>query len=62
MQVWGKCMQVYVSAAGNYITSERHQSFNWPFEPRERLLALARKYGVKTLLCTHVGRPDESRS
>ena len=32
---------------------EDHQYFNWPLEPRRRILALARKYGVRNLLCGH---------
>lgn len=33
--------------------TEPHQYFNMPIVPRVRMLALARKYGVRTFLCGH---------
>ena len=33
--------------------NETHQYFNMPLEPRQRLMALARSYGVANILCGH---------
>ena len=35
---------------------EVHQYYNWPLVPRQRLMALARVYGVHHMLCGHTHR------